>query len=169
MATEHSTTTITGGHANAVAAGAAGFMTGADKTKLDGIAAGADVTGSNAPQAHAASHLPGGADEVNALAAGANLTDADQTIQWSSTDCYRRLPASTLSTDRNKTLGTTNAVAGSTWVLDIYAQAAGNDCVIINGGSGAGTIDTIIGGVKARYVVRYDGTNWVKGSRLPLA
>ena len=28
-------------HANAVAAGAAGFMTGADKTKLDGIAAGA--------------------------------------------------------------------------------------------------------------------------------
>lgn len=30
-------------HANAVAAGAAGFMTGADKTKLDGIAAGAQV------------------------------------------------------------------------------------------------------------------------------
>jgi hypothetical protein len=30
-------------HANAVAAGAAGFMTGADKTKLDGIATGAGV------------------------------------------------------------------------------------------------------------------------------
>ena len=30
-------------HGNAVAAGAAGFMTGADKTKLDGIAAGAQV------------------------------------------------------------------------------------------------------------------------------
>jgi hypothetical protein len=30
-------------HSNAVAAGAAGFMTGADKTKLDGIAAGAEV------------------------------------------------------------------------------------------------------------------------------
>ncbi|MGL6210554.1 MAG: hypothetical protein ACRC14_12075 [Paracoccaceae bacterium] len=30
-------------HANVVAAGAAGFMTGADKTKLDGIAAGAQV------------------------------------------------------------------------------------------------------------------------------
>lgn len=30
-------------HANAVAAGAAGFMTGADKTKLDGIATGAQV------------------------------------------------------------------------------------------------------------------------------
>ena len=31
-------------HGNVVAAGAAGFMTGADKTKLDGIEAGADVT-----------------------------------------------------------------------------------------------------------------------------
>lgn len=40
----HSTTSITGGHANVVAAGAAGFMSGADKTKLNGIATGADVT-----------------------------------------------------------------------------------------------------------------------------
>jgi hypothetical protein len=32
-------------HANAVAAGAAGFMTGADKTKLDGIEAGAQSNG----------------------------------------------------------------------------------------------------------------------------
>jgi hypothetical protein len=35
-------------HANAIAAGAAGFMTGTDKTKLDGIASGAEVnTASN--------------------------------------------------------------------------------------------------------------------------
>lgn len=35
----------TGGtsHANVIAAGAAGFMTGADKTKLDGISAGAEI------------------------------------------------------------------------------------------------------------------------------
>ncbi len=33
-------------HANAVAAGAAGFMTGADKTKIDGIASGATNTSS---------------------------------------------------------------------------------------------------------------------------
>ena len=32
-------------HANVVAAGAAGFMTGSDKTKLDGIASGANVVG----------------------------------------------------------------------------------------------------------------------------
>ncbi|HAL82638.1 MAG TPA: hypothetical protein DCO83_10705, partial [Mucilaginibacter sp.] len=30
-------------HANVVAAGAAGFMTGADKTKLDGVATGANL------------------------------------------------------------------------------------------------------------------------------
>lgn len=35
-------------HSNAVAAGAAGFMTGADKTKLDGIAAGATANSSDA-------------------------------------------------------------------------------------------------------------------------
>lgn len=35
----HSTTSITGGHTNAVAAGAAGFMSGTDKTNLDAAAA----------------------------------------------------------------------------------------------------------------------------------
>ncbi len=35
-------------HSNAVAEGAAGFMTGADKTKLDGIASGATVNATNA-------------------------------------------------------------------------------------------------------------------------
>lgn len=34
-------------HANAVAAGAAGFMTGADKTKLDGVATGATANATN--------------------------------------------------------------------------------------------------------------------------
>lgn len=42
--TDHSGTNITGGHTNAVAGGAAGFMSGTDKTKLDGIEAAADVT-----------------------------------------------------------------------------------------------------------------------------
>lgn len=41
MATEHSATNITGGHTNAVAGGAAGFMSGDDKTKLDGVATSA--------------------------------------------------------------------------------------------------------------------------------
>jgi hypothetical protein len=42
----------------------AGLMSSSDKTKLDGIATGADVTGSNAPQAHATSHASGGSDSI---------------------------------------------------------------------------------------------------------
>jgi hypothetical protein len=119
------------------------------------------------PTSHASTHLPGGADEVNPIAAGSTLTDADQTLQWSTTQGYHRMPASTTTATRAKTLGTTNPVAGSVYVLDFYSQ--GNDVTIINGGSGAGTIDTITAGTKVRYVVRYDGVNWVKGVRMPLA
>jgi len=36
-----------------------------DKTKLDGIEDGADVTGDNAPQAHKTSHESGGSDEID--------------------------------------------------------------------------------------------------------
>ncbi|NDZ11480.1 hypothetical protein C7T35_01460 [Variovorax sp. WS11] len=43
-------------HANAVAAGAAGFMTGADKTKLDGIAAGATANATDAQLRDRATH-----------------------------------------------------------------------------------------------------------------
>jgi hypothetical protein len=43
-------------HANVVAAGAAGFMTGADKTKLDGIATGATANSSDATLLARANH-----------------------------------------------------------------------------------------------------------------
>jgi len=43
-------------HANVVAAGAAGFMTGADKTKLDGVAAGATTNSSDAVLLARANH-----------------------------------------------------------------------------------------------------------------
>ena len=45
-----------GAHADAVAAGNAGFMTGADKTKLDGIAAGATANSSDATLLARANH-----------------------------------------------------------------------------------------------------------------
>jgi len=45
-----------------------GLMPKADKGKLDGIATGADVTGSNAPQAHASTHDSGGSDQIHSIA-----------------------------------------------------------------------------------------------------
>ena len=53
----------------------AGLMTGTDKTKLDGIATGADVTGSNAPQAHKTSHQNGGGDEISVAGLNGVLAD----------------------------------------------------------------------------------------------
>lgn len=49
-----------------------------DGTKLDGIATGADVTGDNAPQAHAASHVDGSDDIQSATDAQKGLATAAQ-------------------------------------------------------------------------------------------
>ena len=48
-----------------------GLMAGADKVKLDGIEAGADVTSAHNPKAHASSHVTGAGDVIaDAVAAG---------------------------------------------------------------------------------------------------
>ena len=48
-----------------------GLMPASDKTKLDGVEAGADVTSAHAPKTHAASHVTGGGDTIaDAIAAG---------------------------------------------------------------------------------------------------
>lgn len=64
-------------HANAVAAGNAGFMSGADKTKLDGIATGAEVN-QNAVAAFSVSGQPtvtaASKTQTMELVAGANVT-----------------------------------------------------------------------------------------------
>jgi hypothetical protein len=49
-------------HAVVVSGVSNGFMTAADKAKLDGVAAGADVTANNPPQAHKNSHKLLGGD-----------------------------------------------------------------------------------------------------------
>lgn len=56
-------------HANAIAAGAAGFMTGADKTKLDGVAAGATANSSDAYLLARANHT--GTESADVLTDGA--------------------------------------------------------------------------------------------------
>jgi len=61
----------------AATASQAGHATAAQITKLDGIAAGADVTSANAPKAHAASHVAGDAIQ-DATAAQTGLATAAQ-------------------------------------------------------------------------------------------
>ncbi len=82
-----------------IAAGADGFMTGADKTKLNGITALADVTGDNAPQAHAASHQNTGGDEISVAGLSGLLAD-DQTPANHNTS---KLTAGTLGVARGGT------------------------------------------------------------------
>ena len=91
-------------HANAVPAGAAGFMTGADKSKLNGVAAGAEVnltsrqervatetiTNSDTAMADLLDFAPGSPQSVlllfNGVAAiqgvGEDYTISGQTITW---------------------------------------------------------------------------------------
>jgi len=52
-----------------------GLMPKTDKSKLDGIAAGADVTADNAPQAHHTSHENGGSDEISVAGLSGLLAD----------------------------------------------------------------------------------------------
>ena len=52
-----------------------GVATATQIAKLDGIATGADVTGSNAPQAHKTSHENGGGDEVSLVGLSGLLAD----------------------------------------------------------------------------------------------
>ncbi len=80
------TALVTGDHAathkgggsdeiDAVTTGVNGLMSSADKTKLNGIATGADVTASNAPQAHKASHENGSGDEISVAGLSGVLAD----------------------------------------------------------------------------------------------
>ncbi len=71
---EHSTTNIQGGHTSA-SPSAPGFMSASDKAKLDGVAAGADVTAANTPKAHAASHVSG-SDAIPLAGATSGLMSA---------------------------------------------------------------------------------------------
>ena len=100
--TTHAGSHVTGGSdviANVVAAGNAGLITGADKTKLDGIATGAEVNvnadwssgagdsqilnkpSTFAPSAHATSHRTGGVDSIalDTLAAPTDITTLNAT------------------------------------------------------------------------------------------
>lgn len=159
-------------HANAVAAGAAGFMTGADKTKLDGIAAGSTANSSDATLLARANHtgtqtaatisdFPTAADDRIAAAVGsvvqaqnaklqqiADLVDpnADRILFWDdSAGAYTYLAPGTGLSISGTSL---NAAATGDVSTDAIWDAAG-DLVI---GSGANTAVRLARGSNGQFL-----------------
>lgn len=102
-------------HANAVAAGAAGFMTGADKTKLDGIASAATANASDASLRDRATHTG---------------TQAASTISDFSTAADARIAAASINALTDVTItGATNGqvlkYSGGVWMNDADATGGG--------------------------------------------
>jgi len=96
-------------HANAVAAGAAGFMTGADKTKLDGIetAATADMTA--AELLTAIKTVDGSGSGLDAdLLDGTNLADIQIRSEKNAASGYLGLDASSIALAQYLGTGTRN-------------------------------------------------------------
>jgi len=98
-------------HANAVAGGVAGFMTGADKTKLDGVASGATANSTDATLLARANHT--------GVQAASTISDFSEAVD-----------------DRVAAL----LVAGSNVTLT-YNDAAGTLTVASSGGGGGGLSD----------------------------
>jgi hypothetical protein len=91
---------------------------------------------------------------------GTNLTDAAETL-YVSGEQWRRLVAGTLTADRTKTLGTTQARAGHS-VLITSTESTAYALTIVNGGTAGGTLATMRG--PGYLLAFFDGTNWVARS-----
>jgi len=110
---------------------------------------------------------PGGAwrcwgEAYTALKRGANLGDADATIQPFTDKASRYdLPVATLTANRTVTLGTTNVIT-NTKVSITRRDATNKTLAIVNGGAGAGTKYTFLASPTTveRVTFRFDGTNW---------
>jgi len=124
-------------HADVIAAGASGFMTGADKTKIDGIASGADVS----PVASVFTRT--GAVTAAASDYDASQIDNDSGVAGAFVDDA----LDTLGTD----LGTVLALhyLGSFTVAGLPSAAANTDRLALATDAGAG-----------RTLVISDGSDW---------
>ncbi len=94
--------------------------------------------------------------------AGANLTDADQTITPGSSKCsVYRMPAGTITQNRTITLGTAGASTGD--IVILLWQDLGNFTVDIHAGGGGG-IATIVGatnGQAKKYQFYFTAGDWI--------
>jgi hypothetical protein len=125
-------------HANAVAAGAAGFMTGADKTKLDGIATAATANSADATLLARANHT--GTQTAATISDFATAADAraDARIGAASVDALSDVTISAPSA------GQVLKWNGSAWINDTDATGGG-------GSSLTGTSVITITGIGGAY------------------
>jgi len=135
-----------GGSFSLTYSGSAGTMVVDDQT-LDSwlIGAGHDVTNGNLLH-----RLRG--------KVGAALADADVTIQVGD-GVIRCVHPSTMTDDRDITLGTSGATPNETISVYRFDTTAGHDLEIIDGGPGGTTLATVTPG-RSLNVFKYDGTNW---------
>lgn len=91
-------------------------------------------------------------------APGANLADADATVQVSE-GVLRRLPAATLGAARVLTLGTTNAVKGDQ-ICIVRDDVTANTYTVHNGGPGANDLLVMPASKQGFCLAQFDGTNW---------
>jgi hypothetical protein len=91
---------------------------------------------------------------------GDNLTDADATVDPQG-NFIRQLPASTLSSNRIATMGTTNAVSGDVITI-VRLDTEAFTYTINNGGPAAGTLATLPVSVESFADLYFNGTNWIK-------
>lgn len=137
------------------------------ESEADAIMAGAaskslKAGGGDAATATTAGTMPA-ADkkflDAEHAAAGANIADADGTIQLAE-GAWRKIP--TLTGNRSITLGVAGAtppVAGEQITITRLSTAA-NTAAIINGGGGAGTLYTFPASKNGFAKFQFDGTDW---------
>jgi hypothetical protein len=103
-------------HANAVAAGAAGFMTGADKTKLDGVATGATANSSDAQLRDRSTHT--GTQEVGTITGLGTLATQSGTFSGTSSGTNTGDQAITSTSDATSHTITLSASGGSLQLVE---------------------------------------------------
>lgn len=143
----HSHGTQAGGALHAVVGVAAGFMSPADKTKLDGIATGATV-GVTTIGAISGTSTPNGLD-ISGTTLTAHLADTSNPGMMSSSDKTKldgiAAGAAALTSSAPETVGTTNTVGVAT-------TAARADHVHAHGAQSDGTLHAAASGVLAGFV-----------------
>lgn len=93
---------------------------------------------------------------------GANLTDANQTIQPGTDDASQYVQATNITASRTKTLGVTSVVMDA--LVEIVRTDSGAfTLLVVNGGTNGGTLFTFSASptVKQGFTAFFNGVDWV--------